>query len=175
MNNSHSIRNTLARLINPIIDELNEAIRMPKYVIMVPDWDILRGMKNLDFGVTYMSGRSIVWLCSELEKLFDARRQDLYAKTKGSILSDEPYIIWVKAIKRPRRCDAMAVRHKFNDAMNNTIAHYRNNHIMNVRVDQNLFDLSNNLLPAGKIQFWCELNAQMKSFHKGEMDLKPLI
>ena len=174
MTDSFSTRNGLARIINPLVDALNSAVRLPRFVIVIPDWDILRDMKLMRFGVSYMSGCSLNWLCQQMDTLFTARKQDLFDKRRGSVLDYEPLFVWVQIIQRPGRCDEMKVRGKFNIALNNTLLYYKNHYIVDIKVDQSLFDRGNNLLPQGKIQFWRMLDAKLKAFDEHKVDLRPV-
>ena len=43
--------NVISRLTNSITDGLNSSVQLPKYILMTPDWDIIKGIQLFDYGV----------------------------------------------------------------------------------------------------------------------------
>ena len=112
------MRNSLGRMVNCLIEALNEKDRIPRLIILIPDWDIVKDINHYKFGISFMLGRSMNGLCQEFEKLLEIKVEELYKRKKGAIVAGEPKFIWVKMVKRPVKTEEMRTRHKFNDAMN---------------------------------------------------------
>ena len=91
----------------------------------------------------------------------------------------EPRIIWVQMATWPfiENGKKWVFPHtkKFNDTLEDTVLKKRHNHIMKIKLpdDKSLFDRSGNLSTDGKILYWKDFLKQLKSFDKGECQLRP--
>ena len=87
---------TAARIYNSVVEGINENERLPKYIVVIPDWDIIK--YGDEFGkdapaVLYVLLRFLV---KGINKLVDACFESIYRKKPGAIRAGEPRILWVK-------------------------------------------------------------------------------
>ena len=59
--------NSLVRILNAIIEPLNTTAPMPRIMLVMPDFDILRQIKNFGFGVSQVIGTLLNWLINNIE------------------------------------------------------------------------------------------------------------
>ena len=72
------------RIFNSFIDRLNATPKLPKYVLIFPDEDIIRTMKHLDFRIMTMLEEQLKWLFDQLNKYSTHRCDDLRAMRIGA-------------------------------------------------------------------------------------------
>ena len=70
----------LARQLNPLLEALNERPRLPKYILLVPDRDIINETKAFSFGASYVLGSAIYFLIRQMDMLLSRRRIGLIDK-----------------------------------------------------------------------------------------------
>ena len=177
-----NIRSTTARIFNEIVTGLNERTRLPRYILMILDKEILEVADHNNFGVHRIIGELIEWLTRNIDKIIDLRREDIWLKRPGAIVSSgEPRIIWTKMLVRPIIQDPtkgflFAQCRKLNEALDNIVPKYKHGHIMEIQVspeDQRMFDKWSNLSGIGMDKFWSNLILQLKQFDRAETDLRP--
>ena len=99
-----SIRSTEARFINSFIKALNGKTKLPKYVLLIPDTDIIQGVveRICDYGFKSVYYEAIDYVMREMNKIVGIRKEDLRSKRTGVLSNSiEPKFIWVTAMKRP--------------------------------------------------------------------------
>ena len=172
----------LARIFNEIVTALNERTRIPRYIIMILDKELLEIADHNNFGIQRILTEIVDWLARNIDRTIDLRREDVRLKRPGAIsLSGEPRIIWTKMVCRPIIQDTsksflFAQCRKLNEVLNETIPKYKHSHIMEVKVasdDARLFDKWGNLSGIGMEKYWIDLIGQMKQFDRAETDLRP--
>ena len=176
-----TMRSVMAKLLNAAAEGLNQKEKLPKYVLLVLDGDLIKNLNFFAFGMTEMFEKAIDWLVKNLMKMFDRRRDDLKSRRPGAVsLATEPRYLWVAMITRPiieakEVKDIYAARGKFNHALENTLAEYKYNHIMYLDhvTEHKYFDSWGNLTNAGQEIMWKEINTQLEMFDKEELSLKP--
>ena len=172
--NGTNIRNALARILNSIVELLNNRAQIPRMIIVIPDWDLVRNMNHFDSGATYMAERSMHWICNEIDKIFEICKDEYMHRKKGALIAGEPKIIWVKMLYRPNPSDCIKIRHKFNNALNDTLLLHKHTYLADVAVPTSNFDRCNNITPSGKEHFWRDLDAQLRDFDRQKITLKPI-
>ena len=175
--------NIMSRLLNSFIEALNENTKLPRYVIMIPDWDIVRST-NFDYGATTMFEEMIGYLCKQINKCITRCRDDIMSKKPGALSSTfEPRVIWICMINRPIEDskdmkELMIHRGKFNRTLDNNITKERYMYIMNINAFEedsgNLLNANFHLTKEGKQEFWSEVSQQLKRFEYNEINLKPV-
>ena len=179
-----AIKNILIVLLQCIAEGLNERIRLPKYVLIIPDIDILASIKFYEYAMPIAFDLCLKYLMTHIARLFEERREDL-KKWKPGAVGQETRFIWVNVINRPAikyhpdadRQKIIACRQKFNITLNNLAAGTRYNHAICLKefTDKKLFDPFGNLSPEGEIKFWREIDYFFKKFDRHECTLKPAI
>ena len=171
----------LARILNPLIQALNERPRLPKMIIVVPDKDIITDAKTYSFGSTYILGKALHYLVKEIGIVIQRRKMELMEKKPGTVVPDYPKVIWVRMLKRPKDIpvigftEALSMRGKFNSIREEmlTVINPGENHLISITVPENDFNMQGDLSNTGKTCFWSEMDRGLKKFDLGEISLKP--
>ena len=174
-------KSILARIVNCFIKALNDATKLPKWVIIVPDGDVLKYIARglIPGGAKRVSAGSLKWIITQMNRALEAKKENMFKKKPGSIVAEHPKIIWIEMFNRTNGYNKiLALRSKYNESLHEEIRKFVNIHIMSVNkamMDVNLYDRFNNLNGFGRIRFWCEVNSVLESFDKGEVRLRPFI
>ena len=102
-----NIKSFEARIVNSLIDAHNEKtnkFRLPKYILIIPDKDIIESALSriTGFSIKSIMRESTEYITKEFTKIIVRRKDDLKSKRGGVIASSaEPRLIWVTIIKRP--------------------------------------------------------------------------
>ena len=170
-----------ARVYDQLVTGLNDNFKLPRYIIIPLDKDILDCISHNNFGVNILLEEVLDWLARNIDRAIDLRKEDMRGKRIGSIVSSgEPRIIWVVMVTSPfiKKADKGYIftqTRKFNDLLLDIMLKYKHAHYMKIvfPTDKDLFDRQGNLSSIGKITFWREVNKQIKAFEKCETDLRP--
>ena len=177
-----NVRSTVARIFNEFVTAMNERSRLPRYILFILDREILESADHNNFGVQRIIIELLEWLCRNIDKTIDLRREDVRLKRPGAIASSgEPRLIWTHMVTRPiindpTRGFLFAQTRKYNDALDETVQKYKHTHVMDVNIsaeDQRYFDKWGNLSGIGMNKYWCDLIQQIKLFDRAETDLRP--
>ena len=171
----------LACLLNPLLEALNEQARLPKYIIMIPDKDIIVETKSYGFGASYILASAIYFLIRQMEMLLKRCRIDLKDKNRGAVIQENyPKIIWSRMLKRPNQVSLLGqsktivLRGRFNTILEECLFEGPDNlHLISIEVDEADFDLTGFLTSTGKETFWKEMDHGFKKFDLGEIKLLP--
>ena len=175
-----AIRNVLSRIVNSMIKALNDTLKMPRIIIVIPDWDILKFVDKTQygFGTKTMVESALTWIVEQMERAIDAKKDNLRRRRPGSIISNEPKVIWVKMLSRLNmRDNTLAFRATFNKALESTLAAKLNHYIIDPNenmFEKYYFDSNKNITAAGIQHLWNEIDQQVELFEKRKLSLKPL-
>ena len=84
--------NQLSRLRNSLIKAINECDRLPKYILVILEDDIIRETNFADCGLAQYYERELRWLISEFRKSIDTIKDMLPNKAKSR---KYPKILWI--------------------------------------------------------------------------------
>ena len=170
----------LNKLINPIIDALNEEEpqHLLKVIVMVPDKDILESLVNT---TAFTIGAAIYYLLKQINITVECRKQDLLDKRPGALNPNNPTFIWVRMLRCPHNIISekskalFALRGKFNSILEERLAEDGSgmHHLISIEINDENFDFTGCITSAGKSIFWRELDRGLSKFDKGEITLKP--
>ena len=177
---SAAVHNVITRFLNTFVEALNEHNLLPKFIIIVPDKDLLTG-QNSKTEVSIMIGVILHHLIKQMDIYIEHRKADLLEKCPGEVIDDEyPKLIWVHMMKRPKNLSPefnhiFALRGKFNAILEERLMDGKaeNHYIMSTEVYLNEFNFTGGLSAAGITHFWEEINKGMKRFDKDQITLKP--
>ena len=177
----HSLKvPAIARLQNAFIAALNKYAHMPKYIIVVPDKDILESIEIYDNGIKKAIFDNLHWLLIQFGHNLITRREDLRAKNTGATPPFFTKVIWVQMLARPISEDPKLARiwklhRKFNDVLDNLCEIEEYMHVLPIREMEEFkfFDERDNLTPAGEKHYWLHLNDQIKAFEYNNTDHRP--
>ena len=168
---SHS---TIARMVNEFTKAINDHKNkpLPKYIIMLPDKDIISAVHFGGFGYKVIFEKVIHWMGKVIDNTTQLRKHDLQFKCAGAMhLGDTsvPIIIWVKMIVRPfiKHTDKgymFAQCKTFNNTSDKILCQYPHTKEVELSLpdDCNLFDLTGNLSPLGNAEVCRELNRLLR-------------
>ena len=100
-----NMNNSLAHIINVVIKNLSTTAPVPRIILIMTDFDILRQIKHFGFGVSQVIGSILDWLINNMECAIAVKTDYVRRKRLGALHSGEPKIIWLKIFDRP--ADAM--------------------------------------------------------------------
>ena len=181
------MKSVLAHIYNSVIKGINANAKLPKYVIVCPDKDIVHGIpaNYSEKGTDHIIEQSLKFLIREINTAFDIRKDEICNKKPGAMSTAlEPRIIWVSMINRtPARIayreDAASYffKKRFNEILCELILNDRYSHYIEITSVDNYtdFDRSGLLSAAGKYQFWREVINAIKRFDHLKTELKPVI
>ena len=172
--------NALLRIQNAFIHAINKNKRLPRFIIIFTDDDLMKSMgkKYADYGMGRAIGKLIDKVTSFVDRVTSTKRTDMYYRKPGSICASEPKFVWVKMIERYNKDENVfqALRQKYNSLLEEAIAPRRHNYIVDVskKVNKTAFDRNGELNVTGVINFWLELDKQIELFDKQQITLKPM-
>ena len=169
---------TMAKLQNALIVVLNEYPHLPKYIIVIPDKDVIQSNEFYDNGIKKALFDNLQWLSRQFGRNLLARREDLKSKNIGAVHPEITRVIWVRMLARPIVDDPelskiWKLRRKFNDVMDDLFEVEQYMHVMaiNDKEEFQYFDNRGHLTVAGQREFWLSLNQQLKAFEYHNIDL----
>ena len=169
----------LARILNGLVDAINTHHILPRLIVFVPDWDLLKAIKYYDFGVSRIIGTCVEWLIREIDRITTTRKLDLSRKRAGSVVPSEPKIVWIAMIVRSAPSRILALRRKFNAILEETLSESRGMYFANIQkyVQHMHFDRNNFLNPQGLSAYWRAVDRILEDFdkHKKKLIPKPVL
>ena len=167
----------IVRIYNSLIEALNENIFLPKYVIIIPDADIIEFITTKTFGARDEIEEHLFWLMKQILNALITRREDLKQKNPGAVTADLCRVIWMKMLTRPITQDEnlkkmWKLRPKFNDTLDNLLSVKKYMHMVNVpnMEEVKFFDQRGALTPLGKRNFWRNFNDEFRRIDFGITD-----
>ena len=170
------------RIYNSFVEGLNNNEKLPKYILIILDKDMIEAIKNLDFGIKLSMERAVCWLIEHLDQAIYWRKGDIHSKKPGALTgAGEPRLIFTSVLQCPRNTECRKHKvfrlvRKVNAVLESVILkHSRYCHMMYLEsVNEFIhYDYQGNLMSQGRTQFWKEIDKQMKQFDKCQIDLKP--
>ena len=173
------LKNTLARVVNALTKALNDALQLPRIVLVIVENDILKFVDKNEFGVRTIVTDCLRWVINQISRAIEAKIDNLQRRRPGSVRLEDPKIIWMKMINRNFDEEDFLLKHrtKFNDAMEELLADKDDKHLIldisDKLVDPNQFDLFNQLNSHGMSCFWHAIDEKLELFDKNKLSLKP--
>ena len=172
-----AVRNIMSRFVNCLVKALNDAKELPRIILVIPDWDILKAIDHETFGIKLLLDDSLNWIVSKMNKAIESKKDNMRRRKPGSVLPAQPKVIWVQMFNRiTMRSQLMAHRSKFNTVLEKHLAIHMNHYIMNINSamqDTTFFDSKNRINSYGRAQFWLEIDQQIELFDKHKLSLRP--
>ena len=157
-----SDENLLSRFRNTLVTAINEKVRLPKYILIVLDDDLLKFLDYYNVGSAGMYGDWLQYLVEEIHEIFKKGKQQL---PKKAVKSDFPFIYWVAAPCH-QYFDYNDQRAKHNLCLESIC---KTNNDMRIIKFKDHWDhknnnlvVSNRLLPSGKTAYWKAIDASLK-------------
>ena len=61
------VRNAMTHLVNALVKTLNEETSLPRFILVIPDWDILKYIDHFTFGISLIAGKCLNWIINNME------------------------------------------------------------------------------------------------------------
>ena len=172
----------IGRIINPLIETFNTVHRLPKYLIVVIDWDIIIDLNIFNKDAYKCLAMMVNWLTHQIDMAIRRKRLKLLEKKPGSVTNEEdPTVIYVNMVKRAKRyiegsylAKICTLRAKFNELLNDAAAR-QGNHVLSIRSlnNEQFFDVKGNLSETGRAAYWWELDELIEMFELKKVKLLP--
>ena len=171
-----AIRSVAARILNSLINALNDTEILPHFIVIFPDKDLVYPIKFDEYGLGEIIEKIVDWLVKEVEFAVDRKKFAMKAVKLRSVTELEPKIIWVKMMDKPKNGKHHLLQKKFNFILEETLAARRNNYIMKVDdfLDTGMFTRFGELNNIGRLEMLKNFDNKIKRFDKQELSLKPI-
>ena len=173
----HLVRPILPRILNTVIEGMNKTTKLPSFIVLVLDKDLIEQLGTFEYGMKQMLEDGLKWLMKHIRRSIDIRIDDIMQKRPGAILFT-PRVVWIKMINRPftsnhpddLRVKTMSWRKKFNDIIDQILSSQEKTHILQIasvmEYPHKNYDRLGNLSYEGKVQFWKELDHYLKKLDR---------
>ena len=172
------VRNVMTRLVNSFVKALNDATKIPRLVLIVPDEDLFAFIGNETENMRLTCEFVFNWILTQFSRAIEAKKDEFSRRKPGALTVGEPKFIWIKMIKHDLNCAGIeCLHHQFNLAMEDCLADRNHHYIMDVSHtldDASWFDNRGNLNGRGKSHFWRKVDGLIEQFDKQSISLKPI-
>ena len=72
-----NIKNILPRIINVLVQLLNEDTYLPRFIVIVPGDNIVNYVHQFNAGTTFLSGTVIEWIVTQMNRAVMAKKEAL--------------------------------------------------------------------------------------------------
>ena len=157
---------------------MNKKYKLPKYIVIMPDHDIINFVDLQDEEGALQGSKAVLkYLIKEINKYVDARFKDLYRKRSGADRKGKPRIIWVKMIERPTAHTSIAqrIRQSYNECLDDLLLAEGHTYMLELNLlnEERYFDKAGKLLGMGRVQLWKEIDQHLKDFDRKKVNLLP--
>ena len=112
------VKDVLARFVNCLIKALNDATKLPRIIIIIPDDDILCFINFVTYGIKQVCRSAISYVSTQMTRALETKKEQLIRRKPGSIIASEPKLIWVNMMDKIDVDDeVLALRSKYNSAL----------------------------------------------------------
>ena len=168
--------NMLSRIVNSLAKDLNDSTKLPKYIVIVLDNDLIEYLAYADYGIASIFGEWIEFLADTCNDMVQTRKSQL---PKKAILHDAyPCIYWVTAPHHMYFKDNQS-RTKLNSCLESVIKTKKNMRLVKMKEIWNYKDMNLVDWPSGRISFaglsayWLSVDAAVRyNINKHEQFLK---
>ena len=95
------IQHSLPRVINTLIDAINKKDKLPKYLIIILDCDLLYDLDVFQHGVTATIQELICWFVCQVDMIVRRKKMELLEKKPGTLSGGGlPKLIFVRMLRR---------------------------------------------------------------------------
>ena len=175
------VSSLLARIYNAIIKALNTRSRLPRFLVIILDQDLITDVAIYDFKATKQIKKALNWLMRQIDMIVRRKQLEIYDRKPGALTNTDPALIFVKMIRKgrffpqgSRLKNICMLRPKFNAVLAELVA-ARNCYIMSIEScsTEECFDTFGKLTKKGKTRFWHEIDELLEKFDKGKISLRP--
>ena len=176
---ANRINNILTKLQHAVVEGFNRCEHLPRYIFIPADEDFLLSLNLFSCGIAIMVEKCVNWLSKQVECMLESRIEDLHKRKPGAVYGNTR-IVWVKMFTRPEvatnhpKCAVYKTRGKMNNALDDIANNRKQTHVISVNsLESQHFDNNGKLNYNGKIQYWKDIDKQIKQFDHREIDWIP--
>ena len=162
---SDSNNNVLSRVVNTAAEAINKNIKLPKFIVVVLDTDLIEYLNYKNYGVSGMLGSWLEYLAKELDNMIRVRLEQLPDKARRS---GEPFVYWASLPIHANFGDDNHVRSKFNVCLDSVVRMYGGTmRVMKLiehwkKDDSNLVSLTGRITEYGYNRYWRSLDSAIR-------------
>ena len=152
--------NMLSRLCSTLALAINERIKLPKFIVVILDDDLLNYLGYLDNGVAKMIGEWIEWIAEKFTELIKLRIENLPPK---AVKAGYPQKYWVAP---PHHCNFSnnQARTKLINCMEVTFKLYPNIRLIRMKEvwdyeNRDMIDRNGRFTPYGYSKYWLSVDS----------------
>ena len=172
----------VTRTFNSIVDLTNERKRMPRFLVVVLDKNVIEDINVFSSHAVQKIRDEVHWLVRQISIFMRRKRAEINSKHPGAVYANNPVVIFVRMINRKEinvkpksaREKIFSLRSKFNEVLNESAA--ENDHrilTINTCKTRSHFDHKGNLSEKGKTAFWEEIDDLLYRFDDNGIKLLP--
>ena len=136
---SVGVRSTMARILNSLIKAVKEKPRLPWFLLLPIDMDILVNLENIgNYNPNKDFPKVLRWFTKQIKIIIKCKRITVSECKPGAVFGDHPKIIYIKAMRcnmyyppTSKICNMCAAQLKYNEVLNTAVAEVGHN-IMNI-------------------------------------------
>ena len=163
-----TMRNVPVKLVNAFIKAANQNQKLPRIVVFIPDWDLLKYVKVFNNGIRQILTDVLGWILTQVSRAIQSKKDMPSRHKQGAITSSEPKIIWAKMINRHTEFDkCLLVRTCFNNILEQLLSDRKNHFILDVTHamdDPSFLSPCNRLNDEGMAKYWHEVDRLIEKF-----------
>ena len=98
------VKSTLARILNALGDAVQERPRLPRFLLVIMDKDVMADFDlfdDEDFNPKKDFTKALMYFAKELNLILKRKRLAIQASKPGAVYGDHPQVIYVKVLRRP--------------------------------------------------------------------------
>ena len=96
--NAAETKSTVARIYNAVIAGIEDNERLPKYIVVMPDHDVIKYGDEYGADAPVALYTLLKFLVKNINRIVDAHFEAIYKKKPSAIKAGEPHIIWIKTL-----------------------------------------------------------------------------
>ena len=100
---SVSVRRTIGRILNSLIEALNEEHKLPRFLVVIIDKDIISDTDVFDPNAERVVADNVAWLIRQISILINRKKSEILDKCPGAVFTGDPKIVFCHMLRRYER------------------------------------------------------------------------
>ena len=93
------LKDVLTRLVNALVKALNDHQKISRFIVIIPDDDVVHHTCQFDAGQTVPFGAAVNWVANQMIHAVACEQEFLRRVKPGSVAPFEPKFVWVQMLK----------------------------------------------------------------------------
>ena len=154
--------NIIIRMKTALLTAIEKKIKLPKYVVIVLENDVVEYARYNGSGISGILGRYTEGLTAAIQKIIQAQKEQLPLKAKRE---GYPVIYWVNAVHHKSFANS-SLRTKFNHCLEAAVNMYDSMRVIKIKEIWSYDDLAlvnnNEMTPTGLSAYWKAVDALIR-------------